>query len=179
MSAIDADIGTHVWAERYDRDLVDIFELQDEADAAHRRHSEPGRDGAAEQPSASPPTWVPTIAFYEPSSVTIVERATTTMAMQLLDQAIRSIRITPLPTAGAPARWQALVRGYIDSPMRWWIVFVRMPTAAWQSTTTTSNACASPASSGSKKRLTKRDAQRQAAPTNPSGRDCSRSSAKF
>lgn len=27
---IDAESGSHLWAERYDRDLVDIFELQDE-----------------------------------------------------------------------------------------------------------------------------------------------------
>ncbi len=27
---IDAETGTHLWAERYDRELVDIFELQDE-----------------------------------------------------------------------------------------------------------------------------------------------------
>jgi adenylate cyclase len=27
---IDAETGTHMWAERYDRELVDIFELQDE-----------------------------------------------------------------------------------------------------------------------------------------------------
>ena len=27
---IDAETGHHIWAERYDRDLVDIFELQDE-----------------------------------------------------------------------------------------------------------------------------------------------------
>ena len=27
---IDATSGRHVWAERYDRDLADIFDLQDE-----------------------------------------------------------------------------------------------------------------------------------------------------
>ena len=26
---IDAETGAHIWAERYDRDLTDIFELQD------------------------------------------------------------------------------------------------------------------------------------------------------
>ncbi len=30
VQLIDADNGTHIWAERYDNDLVDLFELQDE-----------------------------------------------------------------------------------------------------------------------------------------------------
>jgi adenylate cyclase len=30
VQLIDAETGSHIWAERYDRDLVDIFELQDE-----------------------------------------------------------------------------------------------------------------------------------------------------
>ena len=30
IQLIDAETGNHVWAERYDRDLADIFELQDE-----------------------------------------------------------------------------------------------------------------------------------------------------
>jgi adenylate cyclase len=34
---IEAETGAHVWAERYDRPLGDIFELQAEIDAQRRR----------------------------------------------------------------------------------------------------------------------------------------------
>ena len=30
MQLIDAETGAHVWAERYDRDLADVFAVQDE-----------------------------------------------------------------------------------------------------------------------------------------------------
>ena len=45
---IDAEIGNHVWAERYDRDLVDVFTVQDEITLAIASAIEPAVD-AAEQ----------------------------------------------------------------------------------------------------------------------------------
>ena len=45
---IDAEIGNHVWAERYDRDLVDVFAVQDEITLAIASAIEPAVD-AAEQ----------------------------------------------------------------------------------------------------------------------------------
>ena len=34
---IDGAAGDHIWAERYDRDLTDIFALQDEISRGHRQ----------------------------------------------------------------------------------------------------------------------------------------------
>ena len=34
---IDATTGAHVWADRYDRDLTDIFEVQDDITASSMR----------------------------------------------------------------------------------------------------------------------------------------------
>ena len=36
---IDTLTGNHIWAERYDRVLEDIFAVQEEADASHRRRN--------------------------------------------------------------------------------------------------------------------------------------------
>ena len=43
---IDAQTGNHVWAERYDRELADIFELQDEMTATIVGAIEPELGGA-------------------------------------------------------------------------------------------------------------------------------------
>ena len=43
---IDAATGNHVWAERYDRELADIFDLQDEMTATIVGASEPERGRA-------------------------------------------------------------------------------------------------------------------------------------
>jgi adenylate cyclase len=47
VQLIDANTGNHVWAERYDRDFVDLFDLQDELTRAIVA-TLPGRLGAAE-----------------------------------------------------------------------------------------------------------------------------------
>jgi adenylate cyclase len=46
---IDAETGAHVWAERYDRDLVDIFDLQDEIAERIATHMVPEMGRAEEQ----------------------------------------------------------------------------------------------------------------------------------
>ena len=52
LSLIEAETGTHLWADRFDGDLADIFELQDESHREGRRVSiEPRRSQAAETPS--------------------------------------------------------------------------------------------------------------------------------
>ena len=43
---IDAETGVHVWAERYDRDLSDVFAVQDEITLAVTRAIEPAVDDA-------------------------------------------------------------------------------------------------------------------------------------
>jgi adenylate cyclase len=59
---IDATTGRHVWAERYDRDLADIFELQDEmtqtiAGAVEPELSAAERERAARKPPESLDAW--------------------------------------------------------------------------------------------------------------------------
>ena len=57
---IDAATGTHVWADRYDRDLTDVFAVQDEVTreivGALRLRLTPGGEasGAAEFPAGKP-----------------------------------------------------------------------------------------------------------------------------
>ena len=46
---IDAETGNHVWAERYDRDLVDVFAVQDEITLAVTRAIEPAVDDAEQR----------------------------------------------------------------------------------------------------------------------------------
>ena len=46
---VDAETGAHVWAERYDRDLVDIFDLQDEIAERIVTHMVPEMGRAEEQ----------------------------------------------------------------------------------------------------------------------------------
>jgi len=46
---IDTDSGAHLWAERYDRDLVDIFDLQDEIAERIATHIVPEMGRAEEQ----------------------------------------------------------------------------------------------------------------------------------
>ena len=60
---IDAASATHVWAERYDRALDDIFALQDELTMSVIGAIEPTlRQAEIERASASAPTaWTPTI----------------------------------------------------------------------------------------------------------------------
>jgi adenylate cyclase len=48
VQLIDASVGTHLWAERYDRELVDIFDLQDELTQAIVATLH-GRVGSAEE----------------------------------------------------------------------------------------------------------------------------------
>jgi adenylate cyclase len=59
---IDATTGRHVWAERYDRDLADIFELQDEmtqtiAGAVEPELSAAERERAARKPPENLDAW--------------------------------------------------------------------------------------------------------------------------
>jgi TolB-like protein len=46
---IDATTGNHIWAERYDRDIAGIFELQDEITAAIVRAVDPEIQGAEQE----------------------------------------------------------------------------------------------------------------------------------
>jgi adenylate cyclase len=52
---IDAETGGHVWAERYDRDLADIFAVQDEITDTVARAIEPAISDAEQQRAARKP----------------------------------------------------------------------------------------------------------------------------
>lgn len=59
---IEASIGNHIWAERYDRELADIFELQDEITLTIAAAVEPElagseRDRALHKPTADLQAW--------------------------------------------------------------------------------------------------------------------------
>jgi TolB-like protein/Flp pilus assembly protein TadD len=53
---IEAETGSHVWAERYDRSLEDIFELQDEVTSAIAAAVEPELAGSERQRAMHKPT---------------------------------------------------------------------------------------------------------------------------
>ena len=65
VQLIDAETDRHVWAERYDRDLEDIFAIQDEVTSRDRRDAAGARRGRGARPrraQARPTTWPPTSA---------------------------------------------------------------------------------------------------------------------
>jgi len=116
VQLIEAEDGKHVWAERYDRDLVDIFELQDEL----TRHI------VAAVPSRVESAQLELLKRKAPSDMSVYDRVLrakllhhrgsaddNAQALQLLDQAIQ------LDPDYAPAYgWrgctlaQAMMRGY-------------------------------------------------------------------
>ncbi len=88
---IEAESGNHLWAERYDRDLDDIFEVQDEVTAAIIAAIAPEIDQAEidrarRQPTENLDAW----GFYQRSLALNPsgEEADLTAAIQLLDRAI-------------------------------------------------------------------------------------------
>ena len=52
---VDATTGTHLWAQRYDRDLTDIFEVQDEITASVASAIEPAMANAEQQRASRKP----------------------------------------------------------------------------------------------------------------------------
>ncbi|HXV08571.1 MAG TPA: adenylate/guanylate cyclase domain-containing protein [Burkholderiales bacterium] len=118
VQLIDAVSATHVWAERYDRDLVDIFELQDELTqrivAALPRRVETAH---LEQLKRKKPR---DMGVYDCvlRAKLCHHRGTAddnALGLQLLDQAIR-IDPDHAPAYGwrACTRAQAMVRGYAE-----------------------------------------------------------------
>src|SRR5262245_29711809 len=53
---VEADTGTHIWAERYDRDLLDIFAVQDEITDAFTLAVDPAIDDAELQRATDSPS---------------------------------------------------------------------------------------------------------------------------
>ncbi len=118
VQLIDAVSAKHVWAERYERDLADIFELQDE----------PTQHIVASLPSRVETAHLEQLKRKKPSDMSVYElvlraklchhRGTAddnALGLQLLDQAIRIDR-DHAPAYGwrACTRAQAMVRGYAE-----------------------------------------------------------------
>jgi TolB-like protein len=74
IQLIDAETGNHVWAERYDRDLADIFDLQDELTqtivAALPRRLESADVERSASGASHPATWAFTSGCCVPSYAT-------------------------------------------------------------------------------------------------------------
>jgi adenylate cyclase len=88
---IEAETGKHIWAERYDRDLADIFEVQDDITARVVAAVEPhlyAEEGirAASKPPGSVDVWG--LAARAMALINKVERRQNEEAQQLLRRAI-------------------------------------------------------------------------------------------
>ncbi len=112
VQLIDAETDRHIWAERYDRDLDDIFAIQDEVDVARSPRTLPGRvEAAAQRPrdtrSSRPPTWRPTNALL--AGKVLHHRATREDNAEALDRSTARSRSTP--TTRTPHAWRGCVLG--------------------------------------------------------------------
>jgi adenylate cyclase len=106
---IDAERDRHVWAERYDRDLEDIFAIQDQVTSAivstlPGRVEAASRDRAANKPTAS-------MAAYEcvMAGKTLHHRSTKADNTEALRMLARAIELDP--NYGHAHAWRACVLG--------------------------------------------------------------------
>ncbi|MDX1375961.1 MAG: adenylate/guanylate cyclase domain-containing protein [Burkholderiales bacterium] len=118
VQLIEADSGKHAWAERFDRELADIFELQDEL----TRHI------VAALPSRVESAQLERVKRKKPSDLSVYDRVLraklchhsgtpedNALGLQLLDEAIRVD-----PSYAAAYGWractlgQAVTRGYVE-----------------------------------------------------------------
>ena len=111
VQLIDAESDRHVWAERYDRELEDIFAIQDEVTAAIVA-TLPGRVEAASHDRAKrKPT--DNLAAYECvlAGKVLHHRSTredNAEAQRVLERAIALDPSTPMPTPGWDASWSGV-----------------------------------------------------------------------
>ena len=106
VQLIDAETDRHIWAERYDRHLEDIFAIQDEVTGAIVS-TLPGRVEAAKAPNASRPTvWRPMRRSSRRRCCTTARPAPTTLRSSACSTGrLRSIRTTPTRMPGRAACW--------------------------------------------------------------------------
>ena len=111
VQLIDAETDRHVWAERYDRKIEDIFAIQDEMTArSSPRFPAASRPPATIARSASRPrTWRPMNACWPARSCTTARRAKTTPRRSACSIArSRSTRNMPTRMRGRPACWPGM-----------------------------------------------------------------------
>ena len=109
VQLIDAETDRHVWAERYDRELEDIFAIQDEmtrAIVATLPGQGRGRHGTTVQNASQPKTWRLMSACWRPRCCTTARRARTTPKRSACSTApSRSIRTMLMLMPGKHASW--------------------------------------------------------------------------
>jgi TolB-like protein/Tfp pilus assembly protein PilF len=119
VQLIDAETGGHLWAERFDRDIADMLELQDEitgriALALHYKFTEVGRCRAerANYPDALDLVYRGLAALYKPSS-----KATLEMARGFFEEALKIDNCNTRAWAGlAEAHAGAVLGRWSEAP---------------------------------------------------------------
>jgi adenylate cyclase len=106
---VEAESGKQVWAERYDRDLADIFAVQDEITEAVTIAIAPAIAGAEQQRALrKPPQSLDAWAAYQrglwhQSKATVEDSA---LAQQLFQQAIDPLSRRPMSGSPWLRRWR-------------------------------------------------------------------------
>ena len=120
---IEAETGKHIWAERYDRDLADIFAVQDEiTEAVTSRHCPRYRRRRLHLAMRKPPGSLDAWAAYQRGLCHLnkVTAGDNTLAEELFRQAIDLDPISPMLMAPSPSRSLCRVfsTGPVVCPMR-------------------------------------------------------------
>ena len=120
VQLIDADTGHHVWAERYDREMEDIFDLQDEMVEIIAAALEPElnafeRERALRKPPENLDAW----ELYQRAlwHMWTYEKDHATTAMQLFNEAIESDPdFAPAHAYYAYCCYQMVIMAYTEDP---------------------------------------------------------------
>ena len=120
VQLIDADTGHHVWAERYDREMADIFDLQDEIVEVIAAALEPElnafeRERALRKPPENLDAW----ELYQRALwyMWSYERDKNVKAMELFQQSIAADPgFAPAYAYYAYCCYQTVIMGYADDP---------------------------------------------------------------
>jgi TolB-like protein/class 3 adenylate cyclase len=117
---IDALTGTHLWADRFDGSLEDVFELQDQVAVSVAGVIEPALQAAEMRRSAARPT--PDLSAYDlylraPAAFFPTTKDRVTEALRLLEQAIAIDRHYGLALAwAANCHMRLVIDGWTDEP---------------------------------------------------------------
>ena len=120
VQLIDADTGHHVWAERYDREMADIFDLQDEIVEVIAAALEPElnafeRDRALRKPPENLDAW----ELYQRALwyMWTYQREANVKALELFRQAIKfDPGFAPAHAYYAYCCYQTVIMGYAEDP---------------------------------------------------------------
>jgi TolB-like protein len=117
---IDALTGAHLWADRFDGSLEDVFELQDKVAVSVAGVIEPALQAAEERRSAGRPTNDLTAYDLYLRALPVFSLSTKETIHQALDLLDRAIALDPLYgpalALAAMCTWQLQGNGWADSP---------------------------------------------------------------